>query len=116
MKLDPDVKNVQKDGVVVMSKCLEFFLSHLAHASKNVSRSGRTIKINDVIDAIHSRSELQFLKLDFPRDMIPSTAPPAALPKKVPVSSPVKGKPITAFFNSILAIPSQDQASEFVDK
>ena len=113
VKLDPDVKNVQRDGIIVMSKCLELFTAHLTYAARNSSKSGRTIKLNDVIDAIHSHSELQFLKFDFPRDMAP--AAPTHLPVKATHHSPIKGKPITAFFNSILAIPSQDQASEYLD-
>mmetsp|Transcript_12337 Transcript_12337/g.18702 ORF Transcript_12337/g.18702 Transcript_12337/m.18702 type:complete len:363 (+) Transcript_12337:93-1181(+) len=74
VKLDPDVKNLQKEAVVAIAKATELFLAFLGLRSAQVASRNRrrTVKTPDVLEVVHTNPILQFLRKDFP------------LPKKVP--------------------------------
>jgi hypothetical protein len=69
IKFDPEVKNVSKEAVVCMTKLSELFLSHLGRKSQAAAsiRGGKTITLEDLLQAIHSHSDFDCLAADFPR-------------------------------------------------
>jgi histone H3/H4 len=83
MKLDNDVRNIQKEALVVVSKATELFLSYLGARSSQVRiqfvlpswlqvavrNKRKTIKETDLLEVIHGFDSLIFLHSDFPRSL-----------------------------------------------
>lgn len=69
VKMDPEVRNVSKEGAVALTKASELFLAYLAERSRAYAslRGGRSIQLDDLLQAIHSQQDLSFLTDDFPR-------------------------------------------------
>eukprot|EP01039_Chlorochromonas_danica_P002845 gene2845-3106_t len=69
VKMDPDVRNVSKEGAVALTKASELFLGYLAERSRAYAslRGGRSIQLDDLLQAIHTQQDLSFLTDDFPR-------------------------------------------------
>ncbi len=69
VKMDPDVKNIAKDGAVAMTKATELFIAYLGIKCAAVSalRGGKTIQERDFIHLVNSNKTLDFLQEDFPR-------------------------------------------------
>jgi hypothetical protein len=76
MKLDPEVKNISKDTLLVMTKATELFIARfgLKCQSTIALRGGKSVKLNDVIHTIHYEPSLEFLRSDYPKSLI-QTAP-----------------------------------------
>lgn len=69
MKYDNDVRNIQKEAIVVVSKATELFLTYLSSRAFQVAsrKKRKTIKDSDLIEVIHSQELLKFLQTDFPK-------------------------------------------------
>jgi hypothetical protein len=76
MKLDPAVKNVQKEAMSVITKSVELFIGYVASWSARTAtgRGAKTVKDTDLVAAIHSDEALDFLKSDFPLSIITKAA------------------------------------------
>ena len=76
IRMDPDVKQISKDGTIAISKATELFTQYLAlncytTASYNKAKGGgkkgvSSLKGNDLFSVIHNTPALQFLRPDFP--------------------------------------------------
>ena len=68
--MDPDCRNLAKDGAVAVTKAVELFVGYLAvHCVRTAGlRGAKSIKLADVEHTIHSNRTLSaFLAEDFPR-------------------------------------------------
>jgi hypothetical protein len=76
MKIDPDVKNVQKEALSLLTKSVELFIGYAAaRSARNATgRGAKTVKDTDFVAAIHSDEALDFLKSDFPLSIITKAA------------------------------------------
>lgn len=76
MKLDPDVKNVQKEAMSVITKSVELFIGYVAarSAQNATGRGAKTVKDTDFVAAIHADETLDFLRSDFPLSIITKAA------------------------------------------
>lgn len=70
--MDPDVKNIGKESLVIITKATELFVSHLAvKCSATVAlRGARSITEADVVSVIHAIDCMDFLRLDFPKSSV----------------------------------------------
>ena len=81
IKLNPDVKQISKEGTVAVCKATEFFVQHMAHLcyqgachrrgaiNKNRPSAGITVsslKVDDLTHLVSHNAELRFLHADFP--------------------------------------------------
>jgi hypothetical protein len=69
-KMDPEVKNIQKDGLLVMTKATELFVAFAAlRTAQLASKRGAkaSLRSTDFISLIHSSELFHFLRPDFPR-------------------------------------------------
>lgn len=71
VQLDPEVSRITGDAVLLVSKAAEYFLEHLAVNVAQITATSKrkTTKVDDLIDAIHSRSSYAFLRWDFPNEV-----------------------------------------------
>ncbi len=69
LKLDTEVKNVQKEALFAVTKATELFVAYLAvRTSQQVAqRGGKMIRESDMFQTIYAIETLDFLRLDFPR-------------------------------------------------
>lgn len=67
MKYDNEVRNIQKEAIVVVSKVTELFLTYLSSKAYQVAsrKKRKTVKDSDLIEVIHSQEVLKFLQSDF---------------------------------------------------
>jgi DNA-directed RNA polymerase I subunit RPA43 len=65
-RLDPDVRGVSKEAVVLITKATEMFTIHLGHECIKTAhiQNRRTLLPQDVVDVCQIRESLQFLKDD----------------------------------------------------
>lgn len=77
MKFDPDVKNISKESIALMTKATELFIEKLTVKSQATGalRGGKTIKLNDLIHTIHYDPIFEFLTMDFPKSLLQTTTP-----------------------------------------
>jgi len=73
IKLDPDVKNLSKESVALVTKAVELFIGYLAtRSSQGVSlRGSKQVNEYDLLHTIHTNRTLEFLRLDFPNKVKP---------------------------------------------
>ena len=69
IKINPEVKNVSKEGSVLIAKAAELFLSYVALKGTQVAalRGGKSIQEKDFMHMLHTTSLTDFLREDFPR-------------------------------------------------
>lgn len=69
MKYDNDVRNIQKEAIVAVSKATELFLSYISTCAFQVAsrKKRKTVKDSDLIEVINSQELLKFLQADFPK-------------------------------------------------
>lgn len=69
MKMDPEVKNVNRDAVALVTKAAELFVARMALKCRATSamRGAKSINGNDVIHTIHADDAMEFLRWDFPK-------------------------------------------------
>jgi histone H3/H4 len=81
-KSDPEVKAISRDAVPLITKAVELFVGYLARKSAHtVSLRGvRSIKESDVIQTIYMNEPLEFLRVDFPRKPVASSASSSSKP------------------------------------
>jgi histone H3/H4 len=81
IKLDPEVKNLSKEALLLISKSAEFFVEQMAQKSCNhaLRRGVRTVKATDMKFCVHKNTELEFLRSDFPMDPLEFKAAEAAI-------------------------------------
>ena len=72
VKLDPQVKKINKEALHLLTKAAELFVEYSAKLSsdKTRSRGAKQMKHVDFINVIHTNSEFEFLQLDFPKSII----------------------------------------------
>ena len=71
MKYDSEVRNIQKEAIVTVSKVTELFLTFLTSKAYQITtrKKRKTIKDSDLIEAIHSQELFKFLQNDFPKQV-----------------------------------------------
>lgn len=71
-KMDDEVKNISKEGVLAITKATELFISRLALkcGTEASLRKGKTIKPNDLYSVIYKQPNLEFLRNDFPKSLL----------------------------------------------
>ncbi|CAN0433252.1 unnamed protein product, partial [Phaeothamnion confervicola] len=69
IKLDPEVPNVTLEATHLISKAMELFTENLAKDANAVTvrQSHRTLKAEDVFDALYTSEKYAWLRDDFPR-------------------------------------------------
>lgn len=69
---------MSREAVTAITKATELFLAHIGMVSVQsaASRGAKTVRDIDVVHAIHIHDNLQFLRLDFPRNRVESTKDP----------------------------------------
>jgi len=69
IKINPEVKNISKEGSVMIAKAAELFLSYVALKGTQVAslRGGKSIQEKDFIHMLHTTAMCDFLREDFPR-------------------------------------------------
>jgi hypothetical protein len=68
--MDPEVKNIQKDGLLLLTKATEMFIAFSAlRTAQLAARRGTkaSLRSADFISLIHSAEQFHFLRSDFPR-------------------------------------------------
>ena len=73
LKLDSDVRAISKEATVAITKLTEIFIGFLALRVNHTvtKRNAKAIKDLDVIQTIQTIDSLSFLKLDFPKKLLP---------------------------------------------
>ena len=73
-KMDPEVKNIQRDALLLLTKATEMFIAYSAlRTAQLAARRGTkaSIRSTDFISLVHSAAEqFHFLKSDFPRRIL----------------------------------------------
>lgn len=102
VKYDEEVKAVNKDALLLITKATELFVGRMAvkTASTTAQRGGRTIKLNDVLQTIHTNDFMDFLQMDFPKPMIEKKANKASSDSNS-ASSKAKAAPVANTKGSI---------------
>lgn len=111
-KLDPEVKNISKEALLLITKATENFIQHITSKSCQYAsrRGGKAVKDTDFKVCVHKELELDFLKKDLPVDPLVMKAAEAAIAahgNRRIKSKSIAGKtePITAFFSSKRKMP-----------
>ena len=73
IKLDPDVKNISKESVELVTKAVELFIGYLTTRSSQgvMLRGSKQVNEYDLLHTIHTNKTLEFLRLDFPNKSKP---------------------------------------------
>jgi len=68
MKRDPDVSNMSKEALFLMTKCTDLFVEHLGEQSirQAYGQKRKSVRVEDITSAIRSTSSARFLEADFP--------------------------------------------------
>ena len=68
MKMDPDVHNMSKEALFLMTKMTDLFLEHLGEASIKQAhgQKRKSVRVEDINSAIRATSSARFLEADFP--------------------------------------------------
>jgi histone H3/H4 len=106
-KVDPDVKNISKEALLLITKATECFLQHITSKSCAYAtrRGAKAVKDVDFRICVHKESELEFLRRDLPMDPLSIKAAEAALAINInrrskPKVSSGKTEAITSFFTA----------------
>mmetsp|Transcript_298 Transcript_298/g.355 ORF Transcript_298/g.355 Transcript_298/m.355 type:complete len:350 (+) Transcript_298:125-1174(+) len=69
VKLDNEVKAVNKEALVAIAKATELFIAYMGiRCTQTATQRGvRTVKDQDLVQTIHSLETMSFLRLDFPK-------------------------------------------------
>lgn len=100
-KLDPEVKNVSKEGLILISKCAELALEKLAQEAVKVAQiqNRRKLMPDDIAQICSTREQFLFLREDV-KDLVREQK--KAAPEKPAKAAVVEtnSKPLTAYFES----------------
>ena len=68
MKRDPDVANMSKEALFLMTKCTDIFIEHLGEAAirQAYGQKRKGVRLEDINSAIRATSSARFLEADFP--------------------------------------------------
>jgi hypothetical protein len=69
MRLDPEVKAVSKESIVAIAKVTEYFVNYFSKrcAHTVALRGAKSITMTDLLHTIHTNDNLDFLRMDYPR-------------------------------------------------
>eukprot|EP01037_Dinobryon_pediforme_P018781 gene18781-19088_t len=103
LKMDPDVRNISKESVAVITKVAEVFVGFLAQQSVRSAalRGSRSVKASDVFQTIHSNEIFSFLRMDFPRKLLNITTVNSTNNNHQPLCHSEKNLGIDNFFSTI---------------
>eukprot|EP00941_MAST-03F_sp_MAST-3F-sp1_P004973 g4973.t1 len=65
VKLDPEVKNLNKEALFLLTKATELFIETAAGKTSDLFPNNRTFKLSHICYAVHTDSTLEFLQDDF---------------------------------------------------
>lgn len=115
MKFDSDVRNIQKEAVVAVSKATELFLTYLSSKAFQIAsrKKRKTIKDSDLIEVIQSQDLLKFLQTDFPKQtaVIASSATRKEIVQEEPDNNPTNTSNSTIEVTSSEAPPAESSST-----
>jgi histone H3/H4 len=89
IKLDPDVKNISKESVELVTKAVELFIGYLTTRSSQgvMLRGSKQVNEYDLLHTIHTNKTLEFLRLDFPNKSKPKKVKVTEVTQQAPVQN-----------------------------